>query len=451
MKILKRTSYLLVLFIIQGCTHTEQVVLDELELPHEFISTGDVKLSHRWWNSFDNQELNHFIKKALEGNNGLNASQLRAKVSELGIVTNRKAQLPEVNLTGGTNADIDQISKINTAHLGLAASWEIDLWGKIDARENRSVWQYRESKSLFHAKANLVAGNTANAWLSILSEFEKQQILIKQYQRTSSALKVISRRFAMGKSSVTNIWQQEKLLKSIEVKQRKNDAAYSLAKQSLALWLGHSDEHFNNLSSTSMPKLPALPELGLPIKYLENRPDIQQALAKVKAADESLAMAIAERLPRLTLRANYSTNKNGVSDLFDDWAGNLISALVLPVFDANQKNTVVKQERLRLSALVLEYKQTWIEAIAAVNKALVNEQQLAAVVDNLQLQLSLAKKTERLLTVKYLNSKATFLNLLKAQEDILALELQQIEAQQALLTNRILLYRELSDGEFTTA
>ncbi|MCW8832565.1 MAG: hypothetical protein OQK03_04540, partial [Colwellia sp.] len=40
------------------------------------------------------------------------------------------------------------------------------------------------------------------------------------------------------------------------------------------------------------------------------------------------------------------------------------------------------------------------------------------------------------------------INLLKAQESILSLELQLIDSRRSLLFNRVLLYRELSHGNF---
>jgi outer membrane protein TolC len=73
------------------------------------------------------------------------------------------------------------------------------------------------------------------------------------------------------------------------------------------------------------------------------------------------------------------------------------------------------------------------------------------VTKNLTLQLDLAKRTEKLTAIKYLNGKTNYLNLLKAQESILVLERQFIDANKKVATNRVLLYRELSQGDFSSA
>ena len=183
---------------------------------------------------------------------------------------------------------------------------------------------------------------------------------------------------------------------------------------------------------------------------LKYRPDVEQAFAKIQAANEHLAVAISDQYPRLTLRANYSTSKTSVKDLLDDWSGNLIASLTLPIFDAGIKKSIVKQRKLTLEALILDYQQVWLEAIAKVNQVLVNESQLSKVTINLSSQLDLAKRTEKLTTIKYLNGKTNYLNLLKAQESILLLERQIIDANKKVMVNRVLLYRELSHGDFSS-
>ena len=133
----------------------------------------------------------------------------------------------------------------------------------------------------------------------------------------------------------------------------------------------------------------------------------------------------------------------------DDWSGNLIASLTLPIFDAGVKKSIVEQRKLSLRALVLDYQQVWLEAIAKVNQVLVNETQLSKVAKNLVSQLDLAQRTEKLTTIKYLNGKTNYLNLLKAQESILLLERQIIDANKKVMLNRVLLYRELSHGDFS--
>lgn len=443
----------LLLMVLSSCAQNNNMVIEHIEQTTSFIKQGEGKLDRHWWHSFNNEQLSQLIDQGLTDNLSLKAKELRLKSSALNSKIAGSNLYPTLDLTSNISSKFDNFGEINNASFGLSSSWELDLWGGIAANENKAYWNHQEQIALYRGRATLVAGSISNAWLGLKSEQEKELVLANQLKRTQDALNVISRRFAMGKVSITNIWQQQKLLKSIEVLQSKNHADLYIHQQTLALWLGVPTKALMTKSlvnAPSLPPLPQLPELGVPAQVLQYRPDIEQAFAKIKAADEHLAVAISNQYPRITLRANYSTVNNSVSDLFDDWSGNLIAALTMPLLDSGKRKSVVEQRELELRALLFDYQQVWLAAIASVNQVLINEEQLLKITKNLQEQLELAKRTEKLTTIKYLNGKTNYLNLLKAQESILSLERQFIEANKKVMINRVLLYRELSHGDFST-
>jgi len=437
--------------LLSSCAHKNDVVLvDNISLSTSFIKQGNSNLDTRWWYSFNDPMLVKLITEGLDKNLTLKARALRLKSSAIDTQISAADYYPNLNLTANASSDLDDYTDVNSASLGINSSWELDIWGRISANKNKSYWVNKGQQALYRAQANLVAGTIATAWLGLVSEQEKKLTLTAQYQRTQDALTVISRRFAMGKNSVTDIWQQQRLLKSIEVQQSTNLTTIYLYKQTLALWLGIPASKLTYNNDSNLLKLPELPYIGIPAQVLKYRPDIEFAFAKIKSANENLSIAIAAQYPRITLQANYSTSKDTLADLFDDWSGNLIASLALPLLDSGTNKQIVKQRKLELKALILDYQQVWREAMASVNKVLINEDQLLKVSKNLTLQLDLAERTEKLTTIKYLNGKTNYLNLLRAQESILSLERQLIDANRRLVTNRVLLYRELSHGDFSS-
>lgn len=436
--------------LLLSCAHKNDILLvDDVNFPTSFIEQGSQKLDTLWWKAFENDELTQLIEQALQKNLTLKARELRLKSSAISAEISGADLYPDLNLTPNISSDFDRITDVNNASVGINSSWELDVWGSISANQNKSYWASQGQKALYKARANLVAGNIATAWIGLISEEEKKLILATQYRRTKDALTVISRRFAMGKNSVTDIWQQQRLLKSIEVRQSTNVTDIYLYKQTLALWLGIQPSELIKNNINISPELPVLPEMGIPAQLLKHRPDIEYAFTEIKSANENLSIAVAAQYPRITLRANYSTSSDSLKDLFDDWSGNLIASLALPLFDSGTRKLVVEQRKLELKVLMLDYQQVWLEAIASVNNVLINEAQLFEVSKNLTLQLDLADRTEKLTTIKYLNGKTNYINLLRAQESILSLERQLIDANRRLITNRVLLYRELSHGDFS--
>lgn len=434
-----------------ACRTTQPLGIEPVQLTGYFSLNGQQPLVDSWWQQFNNQQLNNLISQGLHNNLSLSARKLRLKSSAITTSNKAAAQYPVLSLTASGSSDIDKLQGIDSAAVGLSASWELDLWGKLAAEEQQAYWQHIGRQQDYKTRATLVAGSITNAWLGRVTELEKQALLATQHQRIKDALRVITRRFSMGKNSASNVWQQESLLKSIEVLQARNQADLALYNQTLALWLGLSPQQLSLSQIAKMPPLPPLPNLGIPAQALMQRPDIQKAYAQVQAANQGLALAMANRWPRLSIRANYNSNKSNSQTLLDNWAGNLLASLTAPLFDAGLKANVVQQRKLELEALIFDFQHVWLEAIYAVNKTLINETQLLAEVANVQLQIELADKTQHLTTLKYLNGKTNYINLLRAQESVLRLERQRIEAKRRLLANRVLLYREVTHADFSLA
>ncbi len=444
----KCLAVLALIVVLTACSMKTDKSAQLPELNNAFIHSGSADLQRNWWQSFSDSQLNNLVNQGLENNQTLAATyaRLQSSYSQLGV--SEAKQYPNLNLTVNTASEFDRFGDLSGSSLGFSSSWEIDLWGKISAQVDKAHWDVFAQQANYKIRANSVAGAVSAAWYGWLAELEKQQLFADQYQRTQTSLTVIKRRFALGKNSVTDVWQQERLLASIEAQQARNAAQLAIYQQRLAQWLGINTEALPKLIAQALPLLPALPKTGLPIERLQYRPDIQQAYARLQAANASLAIAITEKFPRLTIRAGYSTSENSTYDLFENWSGNLAANLAMPLIDMGSREAGVKQKEFLYDAAYADYRQTWLDAIYAVERALISEKQLEQVANNINEQMRLAKKTERLTSLKYLNGKSTYLSLLRAQETILNLERQAVDAQHTLITNRISLYRELSHADF---
>jgi len=440
--------FCLCILLLNGCsTHTKDIAIIP-DVATEVLKGTELPHADRWWYEFNDQQLNKLIELGLENNLSLEANLARLKSAESGLTVAGSNLYPNLNLTASGSSDIKELDSIHAANVGLTSSWELDIWGEISALEDKARWDLQARQALYKTRANLVAGSITNYWFGWLAEHDKKRLLAGQYQRLESSLKVISRRFALGKNSITDIWQQKRLLESIISQQAVNDARIDTFEKQLVLWVGIQINHLPELLHKPLPVVNTLPEFGVPLSALQHRPDIQQAYAELQSNNASLAVAFAEKFPRLTLRGNYTSYKNSVTELFDNWSGNLITSLFYPVFDAGGREAKIEQREHLVNASYADYKQTWLDAIFAIEKVIIDEKQLYVVDEQIKSQLQLAKKTERVVSLKYLMGKSSYLALLRAQETSLKLERQSVDAQKALINNRITLYRELSHGQF---
>ena len=102
-------------------------------LPDSFSASGTAVMADRWWQSFDDPRLNRLEKQALGGNFSLESSWQRLQQA-VAVSQREGADLfPDLDALAGAHATrLDRNGE--QWDLGLAASYEVDLWGGIRSR-----------------------------------------------------------------------------------------------------------------------------------------------------------------------------------------------------------------------------------------------------------------------------------------------------------------------------
>lgn len=447
---------LLLSLLLSGCSVYQGTKLTEHPIEklasNSDISSTNTAVNKAWWINFNEPQLTYWIEKSFKNNPSLQATFSRLNQAQARLSIVKASNNPDLNLALSSKVKHNKNSNTNQNDnyqvVGLSASWEIDLWGKLSASENKALWEHSASESDIRIKANLIAVNVSSAWLGWLVETEKIALLTLQSKRTEQGLKIIQRRVALGKNVISDVWQQQSLLESLSRLKNSALARSALQKQKLALWSGLLASQLPEFPQGVLPKLSSTPITGIALKTLKNRPDIQKSYAKLQAADAEVAMAVADQFPQLTLRAAYSSTNQSAKNLFNNWLGDFTAGLVMPILDSGQREQMVKQKKYQLKALQYDYLQKWQQAIYEVEQALINTKQYQQTTISLAIQLELAKKTQQLKKRYYLNGQAQYLQLLQAQDSTLKLERQLIDSKQAQLESHLTLYSAMSHGDF---
>jgi NodT family efflux transporter outer membrane factor (OMF) lipoprotein len=119
-------------------------------------------------------------------------------------------------------------------------------------------------------------------------------------------------------------------------------------------------------------RLPQELPVSLPAKLVEQRPDVGAAEAQLHSASAQIGVAIANRLPNVTLSANAGYAANVLSQLFGPgnnyWS--IAASLTQPIFEGG---TLLHRERAARAAYddaVAQYRSTLITAFQNVADAL---------------------------------------------------------------------------------
>jgi outer membrane protein, multidrug efflux system len=217
-----------------------------------------------------------------------------------------------------------------------------------------------------------------------------------------------------------------------------------LVQYTLSILVGTPPERAWQQAAIELPILPPMPNPGLPTDVLLRRPDVRQAYRRVQAADQRLAVAIANQYPRLSLSASATTSTASVSDLFDDWLANMAANLVQPLFDAGQRRAAVRQQRAVVRERFHVWSQTILEALLDVEIALTQERQQARLFNNLTRQLDLARQTYDRIRESFMKGQTDYIRVLESLQSMQALERQIVQARRILIQFRIDLYRSIA-------
>jgi outer membrane protein TolC len=175
---------------------------------------------------------------------------------------------------------------------------------------------------------------------------------------------------------------------------------------------------------------------------------VRQSYRQVQAADQRLAVAIADQYPRLSISAYAETSSTvRVSDLFDDWLANLAANAVQPLFDRNLRKAEVRRQEAIVSERIHAWSQTVLDALEEVEGALTRERQQTQLIENIERRLELARLTYKRNQESYIKGQVDYIRVLESLESLQALERNSATAQRTLIQRRIDLYRSIA-GSF---
>ncbi len=442
---------LFLLLLTGGCIFTDpDPVAPPVELPDAFSRTGDAAAPGRWWTAFGSETLNGLVETALEDNPDLRSTWHRLEQARAVARREGAALLPTLDGFAGpertvTETDPPKIRDYDTDFvLGLAARYELDLWGRVRYEIGAAGIDAMASQEDLAAAAISLSAEVVDAWFRLLQLRLDRDILDARIALNENNLKSMTLRFRKGLVPALDVLQQKQDLESVRGERTEILAALGVQEHRLAVLLGRAPGTFVPPEGGDLPEPPPLPATGSVRDWILRRPDLRAAFLRVQAQDLRAAAALADRFPTLTLSAGASTSADRVRDLFDNWAASIAADLLAPIFEAGRRLAeadraeALREERLQQFGSVL------LEALEEVENALVRELHQKDHVESLAAQLELSRQVVARTWSGYLAGTNDFLRVLTAQISQRRLERTLLAARRDLLLHRVALYRALA-------
>jgi multidrug efflux system outer membrane protein len=421
------------------------------DFPRTFSNQNTQPASRqRWWEEFNDPELNSLIAEALAGNLTLKESWARLKQARAAAVKAGAASYPDLSVGGGASAGRRRTANgqatmegVEDYSLGLLSNYELDLWGRIRSEHEATLLSASASREDLQTAAMTLAAAVTERWVGIISQGMQKRLLKRQLEANKTLLELVELRFRNALASALDVFQQRQVVEKSRSQIPLVEQTERLLLHELALLLGKPPQSAPAIGRKTWHVPSEVPEIGLPAQLLIERPDVRAAALRLRAADWNVAAARADRLPsmRLTGKAEYGADK--ISLLFDNWLLNLAAGLTAPLFDGKSRAAEVDRRKAVVMENLAVYRRTVLTAIKEVEDALVKEQKLREHIKGLEAQLAATQNGLKEAGMRYRKGLNDYLPVLTELLAVQNLERDLIQRKADLLVARVDLYRAL--------
>lgn len=414
----------------------------------------------QWWALFHSQPLNELINQAIKANPDLRAAQAALRSTQEILYAGQGAFFPSVDVSfqptrqkiadgtvASSAANGATIYNLHTAQVSVGYS--PDVFGGV--RRGVESLQAQAELQRFQLEAAFLS-LTSNVVNTVVQEASlRDQIAATReiIDINKKLLEILRRQHSLGQSAVADIATQEAALAQAQATLPPLEKQLAQQRDMLATLVGRfpSEELTARFDLASL-QLPDTLPLSLPSKLVGQRPDIRAAEENLHSASAQVGVAIANRLPNITLSATLGSTAFEIGQLLNAGTGfwMLAGNLSQPIFHGG---ALLHQQRAAEAAYdqaVAQYRSTVLSAFRDVADTLHAIQAdthafAAALAAERAAAKSLAIATRQLEL-----GDISYTTLLAAQQSYQQTKLNLVQAQANRFTDTTALFQALGGG-----
>jgi len=420
------------------------------EAGSQAASLGDEK----WWEVFQDPQLQGLIREALSQNYDVRIAATRVLQAQAVLGITRADQFPTI--TGGALSSNERLPatrvtpafETSPSQVNLSLFWELDFWGKYRrateaARANLLATEWGQK-----AVMSSLVSNVASAYFQLLELDSEMEISRSTLVSRKESLRLVEVRAKGGATSMLDVRQSELLVYTAagtipdlerRIEQQENLISVLLGKNPAPVTRGKP-----LVESATLPTVPA----GLPSSLLERRPDIQSSEQQLVAANARIGVAKAAYFPQITLTAVGGYQSSALTNLFTGPAGlwNVGGQLVQPIFTGGRIRSNVRLTEAQKQEEVLAYQQSIQQAFREVSDSLVAYRKNQEFRAQQELLTNSAQDATRLSDMRYRGGVTSYLEVLDSDTRYFDAQLGLAQAQLNERLALVQLYNALGGG-----
>ncbi len=451
-----RAAVLLVLLLLSclfsGCGVMESSITPAgvADLPDRFCNKPSEAqpLPSAWWKALDNPELDALIEQGLENNLDIEMAYQRLWQAMAVAGQARAARLPWVGFKLDANRSHrpswpEEITADNYSY-SIAASYELDIWGKFRSRADAAEFMARASREGLHAAYMTVAAGIADLYYTAMEEKAQTDLVDAIIESGSRTLELVMNRYETGLAGPLDVYQARQTLESARARRPVHVAGFVRANNALSILLGIPPDSKLIKKPVRLPVSLRVPDAGIPAALLKNRPDIRAAWLRLKSFDSSVAAAVADLFPAIRIGAGAGRSRSEFAgEPLSGAFWNLLLGVAQPVFEGGRRLDEVRRQKARFREQLAAYYKTVLDACREVEDAMAAFRAAGLEIRHLGQLVNATQGDLRLSGQRYFWGLTEYLPVLTAQTLDLEARTRLIAAQGKYVSSWITLVRAL--------
>ena len=465
--------------LLLACAVGPDYVRPAVETPVVFKETAGWKLAQpqdavvrtAWWQAYGDPLLDSLVDQVSISNQTLAQAEANFRQARALVQVGRAGYYPTLgaNLTstrasarnssgqstqilgsgnpGTTNNSTSNAGPTTKNTLNLDATWELDLWGRIQRTvEAQRAGVQASAADLASIRLSAQAQLTQN-YFSLRSLDTQQQLLDRTLADYQRAVDLTQNQFDAGIVAKSNLILAQTQFKTTQAQALDLGVQRAQLEHAIALLIGQAPANFAISHAQLVAVVPAIP-LTLPSDLLERRPDIAAAERRMQAANAQIGVAKAAYFPKLALSATGGAQSSGFADLLSlankFWS--LGPVLATTILDGGARQAQMAQASAAYDGTVATYRQSVLVGFQEVEDNLAALRILAQEAIVQDEAVVLARRSVALTTNQYKAGIVTYLSVIQVQATALNNERAALDVLNRRLTASVLLVKALGGG-----
>ena len=342
----------------------------------------------------------------------------------------------------------DGADPTKTYRVSGAASWEIDLFGKLlNASRGQRAAYLKSQYSCQAVRSQLICG-IANTYYSLLMLDRQVAITAQTVAIYKENVRVMEAMKEAGMTTEAAVVQMRAALHQVEASHIELNRSVREIENALSILLAKAPQHIER-GTLDQQELPTDLLAGVPLQLLENRPDVKVAEMNLASAYYQTNQARAAFYPSVTITANAGWLNGSAGNKLPNpgqFMWDAIGQLAQPIFNRGKLIANLKVTKAEEQIAKMNYQQTILKAGKEVSDALylydATERKLIedqGRVDQLTKAVSYTKDL-------FQSGGASYLEILTAQQNLLSAQLSEVSDNVQRIQAVINLYSALGGG-----